>query len=476
MALILISTPSRTQDGVESGLSASNSQAPFEFQREDYACAISNDGGGNVQIDLSPSEGDISSLFYAGQLLKLSFVLLPARDGIYTVVSSSYSTHTEIVCEEAFVTTAVGGIMIIIDRENYSVRIQLMLPDNSAPLADTIFVYITNQDGYLFFDLGATLTGIMDLLESQYFAYSLRYSEVYDGVEQTPEVLATPIDAVRGRRQIGKTLGANLWNWILKPLTGGFLGRIFTDFHEPKVWLGSKRTLDILFDILLSDRVTSTHDIIITFTGLDINKQAIGGADASITIAPAVWFDVPQMYAIDVETTANTFYTTHDAKYVQINVLDEIAGPDLVNPLICKIIDPCANNTIMLQWINDVGGKEQWVFMYNQQVSEDVTVGDIIEFPITQDFSTVRKTKARFVHEEIQRITMTAENLLENEIRALKYIKSSPVLSVELDGNFFNVVVIGTFSTEWETQHSVHQFSVTIEMPVEFDWFEQVPL
>ena len=482
MGLNLISTPSRTQDSVESGLSAANSQAPFEFQRaafDDFTLIEDTvTFPGSVLISLSNTFGDVTSQFTDGIVIRLAQMVPSSTDGLYIVRQSAYvgADHTEVICYESYVISGIDGVLMFEARENYSVRIELMLPDNSAPISDIVFVYITAQDGYLFFDLGPTLTGIMDLLGSQHFAYSIRYSEVYDGVQQTPEVLASPLDGVRGRRQIGKTLGANMWNWILKPLTGGFLGRIFTDFHEPKIWLNNKRTLDILFDTLLSDRVTSTHDIIITFTGLDINKQAIGGATASITINPSVWFDVPQMYAIDVETTASTFYTTYDAQYVQINVLDEIAGPDLVNPLICKIIDPCLHNTIMLQWLNDVGGKEQWVFSYNQQVSEDVTVGDVIEFPITQDFSTVRKTKRRFIHEEIQRITMTAENLLENEIRALKYIKSSPNLEVELDDNFYNVVVIGSFTTEWDTQHSMHQFAVTIEMPVEFDWFEQVPI
>jgi hypothetical protein len=130
----------------------------------------------------------------------------------------------------------------------------------------------------------------------------------------------------------------------------------------------------------------------------------------------------------------------------------------------------------MLQWLNDVGGCEQWVFGYNQQVSEDVNIGEVIEYPVTENFSEVRKTKGRNIHDEIQRITLTAENLLENEIRALKYIKSSPNLQVELDGNYYNVVVVGTFTTPWETAHNTYAFNVTIELPIEFDYFEQVPL
>lgn len=478
MAILLLSSPSRTSNGIESGLSAANSQAPFEFQREDFfAVNVINDGGGNAQLRLAIGFGDVTELFTVGLKLKMSEFSIPARDGIYTVVSSVFtSLQTYITCEETYVSDASGGVMIIIGRENYTVQLKILNPDNTPSTFTASLVYIPNADGYLFVDFGQILLGIMSAFDLQFFAYSISYAESYDGVVQEATNLDNPLDAVRGRRQIGKSLGANMWNWILKPLTGGFLGRIFTDFHEPKIWLNNKRTLDILFDSLLSDRVTSTHDIVITLTGLDINKQAIGGADASITIVPAVWFDVPQMYAIDVETTASSFYTTYDAQYLQVNVLDEIAGPDLVNPLICRIIDPCARNTIMLQWINDVGGVDQWAFGYNQQVNEDVTVGEVIEFPIVQDFSTVRKTKNRLVHQEVQRITMTAENLLENEVRALKYIKSSPSLQVELDDNFFSVVVIGTFATPWQTQHSLHQFSVTIEMPVEFDWFEQVPI
>lgn len=479
MAIVLITDPSRLSDGVTSGLSAANSQAPFEFQHLDYpGDGVGNDGGFE-ELVLSSSNGDVTSDFIVGEeILYFSTVAspLPKRaqgDAIHRTVSSTNfdGTKTHIVTTTAF-TSIFGSIGVNKIHSDYHILIEIMLPDNSDLQIDQLFVYVPKQNGFLFFDLGAILQGIMDAFDTKLFSYSIRYSEFFDNTQGPTSTLANPLDAVRGRRQIGKLLGSNLWNWILKPLTAGFYGRIFTDFHEPKIWRGFVRTLDILFDSRLSERVNSANTITIKIDGMDVNK-VVDGATNSELILPAVWFDNPQMYSIDLKAVVE-LPAFEDSEHVQISVLD--TAIDLIQPLICKIVPCTTNGTVMLQWLNDVGGSEQQVFDYNQKVDEDVMVGEVIEFPITQDFSTVRRTKGRLVHEEVQRITMTAENLQENEVRALKYIKSSPSLQIELDGNFFNVVVINSFATPWETQHSVHSFTATIELPVEFDYYEQVPL
>lgn len=476
MAITLITDPSRLSDGVTSGLSAVNSQTPFEFQRGFEDCILIEDTvvfPGSVQINLDGSLGDLTAQFTDGVNIRVAQSFNSVALGLYIVRQSAFAIgQTQIICYETFVETAVDVIIYFADRENYHIIIEIMEPDNSALLIDQQFIYIPRQDGFLFFDLGPILQGIMDAFDTKLFSYSIRYSEFFDNVQGPTSTLANPLDAVRGRRQIGKLLGANLWNWILKPLTAGVYGRIFTDFHEPKIWFGFEKTLDILFDSRLSDRVNSANTITIKIDGMDINK-VVDGATNSESILPAVWFDNPQMYSIDLKAIVD-LPGFADSKYVRISVLD--TAIDLIDPLICKIVQCLTNGTVMLQWLNDVGGTEQWVFDYNQKVDEDVMVGEVIEFPIIEDFSTVRRTKGRLVHEEIQRITMTAENLMENEVRALKYIKSSPSLQIELDGNFFNVVVISSFATPWETQHSTHSFTVTIELPVEFDYYEQVPL
>ena len=205
---------------------------------------------------------------------------------------------------------------------------------------------------------------------------------------------------------------------------------------------------------------------------MDINK-ALDAATDSTSILPAVWFDNPQMYSFDLKAVVD-LPDFDDSKFVRISVLD--TAVNLIDPLICKIMPCILNGTVMLQWLNDVGGTEQWVFDYNQKVEEGVIVGEVIEFPITQDYSTVRKTFGRIEHQGTQKITMTAENLTENEERELKHLKSSQELQIELDGNFFDVIVVNSFATKWETQHSLHSFTVTIEMPDEFDYYEQLPL
>ena len=475
MAISVISTPFLTDGSDESGLSAVNSQAPFEFQRADFSNVKLGDNSGDVEFELDTDDGNVTSQFTDGDEIVLTGFADSTKDGTYIVKSATYAApvlffHTFVRCYEAYTASTTGGVMTL-DRVDYHVLIEIMLPDNSARLVDQLFVYVPRQDGYLFFDLGPIMAGIMESFELKYLAYSIQYSEYFDNTQGATDTIDEPVDAVLARRQIGKLKGTNLWDWVLKGVANDY-GKLFTDFHEPKVWRSHIRTIDVVFDVHMGSRINPLNTITIRYLGLDINK-VVDGASHDESILPSVWFDNPQMHSMDLKTVIE-LPAFANSEYVQINILD--GATPLLDPLACLITDPCTVQSIMLEWLNDVGGSEQWVFGYNQQVIEDVNVGEVIEFPIVEDYSNVRKTKGRDIQDEIQRITLTAENLQENEIRALKYIKSSPRLRIELDGNFYHVVVVGTFTTPWETAHSMHSFSVTIELPEEFDYFERVPL
>jgi hypothetical protein len=340
MAIEVYSTPYLTSGGDESGLSAANSQAPFEFQRIDYRMGEIDDNGGFEELILNSVEGDVTGDFAAGEkiiyfgLTTGSPVKADTGPIFRTITSTSWDgTQTHILTTTAFTTAVIDTYSVNKIYDDYHVLIEVMLPDNSAREVDELFIYVPKQNGYLFFDLGPLLQGVLLARSSKYIAYSVQYSEFFDGTQTSVSQIAEPLDAVLARRQIGKLKGTNLWNWVLKAA----YGRIFTDFHEPKIWKGHVRTLDICFDVQMGNRINPLNSITVKIDGMNINK-VVNAATDSTTILPNVWYDTPQMYAIDLKTVIE-LPAFADSEYVQISVLD--SSTDLIVPLVCKISDPC---------------------------------------------------------------------------------------------------------------------------------------
>ena len=49
-----------------------------------------------------------------------------------------------------------------------------------------------------------------------------------------------------------------------------------------------------------------------------------------------------------------------------------------------EILDECPN-PVMIEWRNELGGFDQWMFSYNQEVAENATEGLVYDMPITED-------------------------------------------------------------------------------------------
>ena len=70
---------------------------------------------------------------------------------------------------------------------------------------------------------------------------------------------------------------------------------------------------------------------------------------------------------------------------------------------------------------------------------------------------------------------MEANHLTLDQLNALEEIKETESLRVYLskDGvNFIDAVVVNDFSTRHKTKDLLHRFSVTIELPDDFDFFK----
>ncbi|GAG26691.1 unnamed protein product, partial [marine sediment metagenome] len=90
------------------------------------------------------------------------------------------------------------------------------------------------------------------------------------------------------------------------------------------------------------------------------------------------------------------------------------------------------------------------------------------------DIEFITRTKQRFPGASVQRITCKAEQLTRDQLVALQEIKQTNSLRVYLskDGtNFIDAVIVNIFSTAMQSENNLHEFSVEIEFPDDFDFY-----
>ncbi len=132
-------------------------------------------------------------------------------------------------------------------------------------------------------------------------------------------------------------------------------------------------------------------------------------------------------------------------------------------------------NPIMLEWINEDGAYEQFMFSYNQAISNEAEQGIIYETPVVDELENTTQTINRTTSENIQSMTLQAEHLTLDQMNALHDIKRSDSVRVWLkkDGSkFVYVIVDGGYKTTYESRHRLSNFFLNIRFPDGFNFFE----
>ena len=133
----------------------------------------------------------------------------------------------------------------------------------------------------------------------------------------------------------------------------------------------------------------------------------------------------------------------------------------------------------MISWLNSLGGMDQWLFQIEQSVSNQIEEGRRFQTPITTDIESIRTTKGRFAQRDIQRMTLKADKLNQNELQTLHEIKTSEIVRLWLnkDGSeYVGVIVSSGYVTDFTTGKTNYEFSLNIELPDNFDVFKSTLL
>jgi hypothetical protein len=128
-----------------------------------------------------------------------------------------------------------------------------------------------------------------------------------------------------------------------------------------------------------------------------------------------------------------------------------------------KINNECLLNAVCLSWLNTLGGREHWVFKYNQIHSIDTSIGATFE-PYIQDLETERSNIFDLQRFEQPKITLGASVDIE-DIKGLKTILSSICVEIETTNGWVAVrPETGSFKV-YESNGTTSDIEFTIQLP-----------
>lgn len=235
-------------------------------------------------------------------------------------------------------------------------------------------------------------------------------------------------------------------------------GKLLTKFENPLMWRGWKRTISFLMDKNYTSR-TGFSFAEIKPNGFDINRDFVTtypseSFDSTVNINTGNVFEVDEVYSgIDIRSPSSV-------------ILSERIFYRLVNE--CR--DP-----IMIEWINFDGAFDQHLFSISTIIEIEHDAGLVGERAITANLENAPFTKFRTVKRCTQRMVLTAEKLKLDQLLAMRDIKNSPLISVWLtkDGvERIFVIAANDFTTPYNSKNDLHDFSLTIEFPTNFQFEE----
>lgn len=327
--------------------------------------------------------------------------------------------------------------------DNFKILVDL-LDENDTPYLTFTFKYSPRPDGVLFIDLGRIVTEINEARQSLNVRFKIQYSSEWEGGSTAP-VITQEFMAVYAEKQLLSEGGSNMWEYLLSP-DALFL----TTFHNSTIWDGFIRTYSYVIDSNYTAR-TGLSEVTTTFNYYDINKNLVD----SIT---RVETDLTPRVVIKAIMPSATPYVGVVIDGLTEEVLYERA--------------PVCSNPIVVDWLNSKGGVDQHIFNFDQLFERDALDGLIWEDAITEDISQVRRTKSRTSATWSQQIILKAENLTITQLKALEEIKSSSSIRVWLNNDgreWIGVVASAKYRTTHNTQDKLHEFTLQLEMPNNFD-------
>ena len=455
--LRILRTPNRTYETLDCK-AASISQLLYELQFENYVFNAYQSNAGFYEFGVTSPD-------YAEILVGEQFAFRTydqTSDNHIEIIGTVTSLNVQLVTIDVPYSGSNifidGGIRRLTPSPTYTdYRIVYRLED----LNDLNYIYTPDIYGYLYVNLGRVIEPILVSRSETYNYLNISYQEYFDGGSNTKQFFTKTL-ATLSERQLQSLLGANLWELMPKVDNSPTypVGKLLTKFETKELtkWTGWKRTSSALIDPDIGTRLTGQPQWI--FRNVDIN-----GVDQGLNTSMAISDTPPRIDTQELPESTSSFIEVYMRDFTTLDTITE--------RMLYRVEDECIN-PVMLEWLNEDGATEQFLFSINQVILDTVEEGLRYKRPITQDIETVQRTKFRQVDRWVQRMTLQQDHMTADQIDALHDIKRSDFVRVWLtkDGSeWIGVVAVSDFDDVIRTRHELHSFNVTIEFPDNFDFY-----
>lgn len=453
------------------------------IRKDDDGIAWSNDGG----FVKYTKAGDQTSLYTDGDRI---FVTDGASQTPYNDVTTINGVpafgggNTTFTTTLVYVSDRSGGVCNNLSTHtNYRVEIKIYEDTNTTLLLTETLEYVPKQSGFLEIDFKDVIIFLLRSTVVESLHWNFDFREVW--VEDTSAAFASNANAQQSTYSelgwhnlssyylyFGSTLAtADRDRLLSTKFNSGMdttLGTVGPDLGRGMVLIrGWNYFLSIAEDENFNSR--NGGDIQVRESTADIN----GGTKVLIAV-----------YAVTTAVKIHTYKITNNdnaAEYLICDIEEDFTNTNCYNNYFIRVLDE-PENPIMLQWLNEFGGRDQWMFSVNQQITHDISPGP--EF-INKEVELIQSDKdsyQRYGNTLIQKITVFTTKVHRKQMEALRYISQSDLVYVWLSensaagdnwtGNIIQVVIEPNTFT-FDMKDEVFDLEFTLKMPPGRNFFEE---
>lgn len=445
-------------------------QVFYEFKREDFPVTWSD----NATVLKASIVGDQTLLISNGDVLFIGSDTSYNVNGTVASVPAFGGGNTTFDTSLTFVDVPAGGyINNLTTHTNYRVEIQVWNDGVTEQLINETFEYVPRQSGVLFTDLSDLMLFILrsnDLLSKH---IAIKWRELWN--EDTSDVfnVATSAQIVNGvKPQAINGTFLSVDQIFLEFVGSVNLGRWLTMFPSTDGLTGQASKL--LFKGWANFMYYIVDEEFNTRTGGDPETEEYSEA---LDTGAVVLLTGPTVVATTVNVIEHEITNNNNAAWgIQLQIKEDTGNTEVYESYTLQNAEPISN-PIMVQWLNSLGGRDQWLFQYNQEVKESI-MGEVTSFSSHQEQWENQPTRSitSVNAEKRQSIMLEAVGLDTPQFLAMKDIFISDDINVWLkkDASKKKGVIIDPKRMSYETKDSLYNLSIVIEFEPGYDLFRNL--
>lgn len=221
--------------------------------------------------------------------------------------------------------------------------------------------------------------------------------------------------------------------------------KFLTLFDQPTIFNGFFFELDFLLSNIFADALTNSQVVIVQAT----YKNGFFVANYE-TLVP-ILLDAGPVYNYGLMRIGLTVKGTEDQQRVFLAISGNLVGstysPILSEIKTLNVNNDCAPQSIEFQWLNYLGGRDQFVFSTMKDYGIDITDTKENTQSVMGTWPDSYGENASTINRNIERtsnqsITVYSQNLTETEIDGLAFLKTSPLVQIYNSVHDIRTVII----------------------------------